>query len=192
MSAQIRAPDVEVWLGGARDPRSHCLSVEASIGGGRGDAAVIEQHLMPREPGLGAGLIATQFAQQPCEIVRIGGAGAREVLHRGFVSAAGVQLVDTSTIRFTSRLDSYHFGEPVAGQVAWNPLQNIHSDTGERIVFNPEVDGRVLPNCSNRLHSFLNCPLFLHPESQRQCGALLVPGSGHLLLAADQPRASQF
>lgn len=106
--------------------------------------------------------------------VRISQAGDTWPTPSGPSQHLGDYLVETEEVSESgesltgqSQLRSYHFGIPLRGFLVWNQLSSDEVWIDDTIVFNPVVDGRVLPNMSNKTRSGFDSFLWAHPETSQ-------------------------
>lgn len=87
-------------------------------------------------------------------------------VHLGDYLAETEQVTDSGeSLTGQSQIRSYHFGTPLNGMMVYNKLSNSNNWITGEILFNPMVDGKVLPNMSSKQLS-VEKPSFLwaHPE----------------------------
>ena len=67
-----------------------------------------------------------------------------------------------------SQVKNYHYGKPLRGMLVYNKLKNANEWIDGDIVFNPQTDGKVLPNQSSKQRGGgLNSYLWAHPETSQ-------------------------
>ena len=64
-----------------------------------------------------------------------------------------------------SHLRPYHFGTPFYGQRWWDPFLQDENVIPGQLILNPIVDGRVLPNMSDKVRTDGSSRLWIHPEA---------------------------
>ncbi len=78
------------------------------------------------------------------------------------VSQTGEKLTGQSQVK------PYHYGKPLRGMLVFNKLKNSNEWIDGEILFNPMVDGKVLPNQSSKQRGGgLNSYLWAHPETSQ-------------------------
>jgi hypothetical protein len=172
---QISAPPVGVYLNGKLTDGVHVLSCSF----GKGSAGLATAELVFATTGQNQGHIEVEnielakFEQPSVEIVIAGDSGDR-VIWCGDILARHYSL---SEVTCTARVEDYHFGLPLKKSWYWNPKSSQPISLHLPTIFNPELDGLIWPNCSQKKHPKLAFNLFLHPESQQTDKAKEYAGS---------------
>lgn len=171
---QRNAATYEVKFDGAVNPDARVISIAGTTGGRSLDYAVIQFFDVPREEGVQTNAPLVNFTQAICEIIKIDDAGNRERVHWGQVCQRSVEITDSESQHVTSRIEPWHFGVPIGGQIIFDPITKKVGTNNEPVVFNQEMDGRIWQTLLVR--PGLNIPLFLHPDCQRTTVSSLANG----------------
>jgi hypothetical protein len=112
------------------------------------------------------GIEIMNFDQAEVEIV-ISGAAADRVMYCGSILATHNTLdADKGdSITFIARVEDFHFGIPLSKAPYWDSHNGQVIGLDIPWVFNPEFDGQVWPNLSQKVHPNLKCGIFISPES---------------------------
>ena len=155
----VDATRAKVKIGGAVLGSMNALAVQASTGGREMVARIA---YMPNiQPVYGRALLSKtemqgEFKNDICEI-RLG----NRLIHYGRIVGFEWEVGPRGeTMVLTSRTDPHMFGQPLEGVTYYDPNYHTTCYVREDHVFNPLVDGRVVPNMvlSRQL------PFFVHPD----------------------------
>ena len=75
------------------------------------------------------------------------------VLFWGKLYAPPTTLGQSVSMQWLASIAPHHYGKPLGRFPYWNPVANDSADLDRPLVFNPEIDERILPNCSNKTDS---------------------------------------
>jgi hypothetical protein len=167
---QLFSPPVQIYADGAR--LANAQPITLATGSGSNGLTTFEFVVEPTGRSNAGGRAALEgieimnFDQAEIELV-ISGDAVDRVVYCGNVLASHNTLDadNGDSIRLLARVEDLHFGVPLSKAPYWD------SHTGRVIgldipwVFNPEYDGQVWPNLSQKQHPVLKCGLFIHPES---------------------------
>lgn len=80
---------------------------------------------------------------------------------------------DGESLMAESHLRHYHFGQPFRGQRQWDKYNEEEVTVASGPVFNPRIDGRVLPNMSDKTRTATGATanIWIHPEAALTAGA---------------------
>lgn len=97
-----------------------------------------------------------------------------ELLFWGELSAQRLNVGRGESATVTASIDRYHFGAPLKGYPAYDPISQVVETVWRDPVFNPLIDGTIEGNRSSRTDDGDNGATllrFLHPESARTAAA---------------------
>lgn len=139
-----------VFLGGVLSPALKVLSVERSVGGKRLDRALLEWDLA----GTGGDRLhntslISAFNGAQCAVVAVN-FGVQRVIHWGKLHVTRFSIGDVLNYHLESRLEPQHFGEPIVSRMVRSRQSGgvYHTTVRKPIIFNPLIDGVVVPNRS--------------------------------------------
>jgi hypothetical protein len=165
-----------IYRNGQIDPTLQVLRIDETCGGGRCDLAelIVDPKFAPKlqdfNPTAAVGNIIEVVAD-PNYVKHFGVV----TMHQPHFSPGG------ETIKYVSRTEPAHFGEPAGGVLMFAPgvpflrapgwleqPQGQFKRVDDPIVFNPEIDGRAVGNMhSAKLYGAAQMNVFLDPESVR-------------------------
>lgn len=151
-----------VWLGNQIYRGMKCARVSRSVGSGRLDTAELMVDLSQPANGYGGRgdvlhnvAFYQEFVGQPVAIERRNASGRNEIIHWGQITEIRPRVGDSLEISVLSRLEAYHFGDPLLGTVVRERRPNGRIEAmllDGPLVFNPEYDGARQPNMSQFRH----------------------------------------
>ncbi|HWB13351.1 MAG TPA: hypothetical protein VG826_29265 [Pirellulales bacterium] len=168
-----------VTVNGAQQPFMRAISVHRATGGAARDEATIEVDLSARGTG-------QQWIQNFAMNGQTGGdvqvwaypGGTPQLLHAGTLVVPSIKIGENEErFHVTSRVEPWMFGAVMDGVYCWEPLSGQLVTILDECVFNPEIDGQVLPNQSAIGWLFGQAPVFLDPESARTAAAVALQGN---------------
>lgn len=168
----------QVFLNAVPTPALVCTDVGQSQGGRSLDYAtlVLAPHpTMPPGSNVKETRLLDDLQQKQCTIKIRGEDGELRVVHWGYIDTKSVTIDSSEYQVITSRLQPYHFGNPIRGMLVWSPFAAAAVDSLEPIVFNPQLDGRIAQNRSDKTDGTVW--LFIHPECQRTPSAIATSGA---------------
>lgn len=149
------------------------LSAHRTIGGRSLDTATFEVDL--GAAGQYVQNLALAEGGADVEIVGVVNGGLKSFAW-GKASVNSIKIGDGESLGFTARIEPYHLGLLMTGAFFYNPTiggpQVIQIDP----VFNPLIDGAILPNKSPGAYLPGNTPVFVDPESVRTPQAQSLQG----------------
>lgn len=167
----------KVYLEDTESAFVRCLSASRRCGSGELDSAQLYVDTgNTSDPMLN---VAFRDWAQPLECAIMIG---QRVIHWGMIAETNGSLTERGVgMSLTSRLDKQHFGSPLSG---WWTLQHTASGTRQVFVtydavFNPLVDGRIVPNMTEDFANALSGQHkggfhhMIHPESLRSMSATI-------------------
>jgi hypothetical protein len=134
------APAVDIYVNGTLTRFLQVLEIGRSQGGRSLDYA--EMMLAPH-PTMPAGSnvknvkLIDDLRQHECVIQLRDESGSLRTVHWGFTDCKSLNIDSSEHQVITSRLQPYHFGDPILGMRVWSPFTNRPAESLEQIVFNP-------------------------------------------------------
>lgn len=178
---QRPASEIIVYVNGAADPLYRCLHAVWSAGGKKLDHATLFFDLPKANENLNNFRLGEAPVEVEIQVIPWTGTGnsAPYVIHWGKTSISTARLDDESEkLLITSRTEPFHFGGILTGMYCYDPLSTSVQLVQDDLVFNPEVDGRALPNCGDVTRPIFGVDnfVFLDPESARTGNAKALSG----------------
>lgn len=94
------------------------------------------------------------------------------VLAWGFIARQPQTINDASEkVEIEARLDQHVFGGPLTDYPTWDTVSDAQIDVQRGLVFNPEIDEEIKPNCSDKQHDLAD------PEDEDDFYYVLDPES---------------
>lgn len=180
---QRRAPAVTVKLNNVAINYLHPLEIGRSAMGKSLDYAEFELQNFPQQTKARYVFdikLIDDLEQKRCQVYMTDEAGNNKMIHWGWIDSKTVQIDRSERQVVRSRVQPYHFGDPIRGMRVWNPFVSAAVDSLEQIVFNPQLDGRIANNQSNIFDDTGHYNLFLHPECQRSTNSIAANGATHV------------
>lgn len=150
------------------------LDVQRSAGGGRLDYARFQYDLRHlQDQSLSAG------GNQEIEVRISSEVGGDQVIHWGKTQKARLVLDRNGReiYELESRIEPFHFGKPLFGQVVYHGIVDEHQTVAAPIVFNPMIDHRIYGNMRDDHPAEPgDFSVFVDPESARTPGAKFISG----------------
>lgn len=156
-----KAPTLEVRLGPADGSAPTARDVvdflqpsriERSIGGTRLSAVTLKYDLGKTGERIVDTLVPKGITRQ-IEVRELDEEGNPiKLLLWGKLAAQPVAIDGkTQSIEYVVRIDKHLLGSPLIRTPFWNPIDDTVADVDRKLVFNPEVDDKIVGNCSNKV-----------------------------------------
>lgn len=158
-----------VYRNGVEDPTLKVISVHRATGGKQLDRAVLQVDLGLTGNRVENIEVRPGGGDDEIQIEADTGNGLDRI-HIGKLTQTAVDLGGGESLLLTSRLEPYHFGGVLLGMIEFDALNNVEVTNPARLVFNPEIDGKIEGNLSAQ-GGANGEPRFVDPESLRTSAA---------------------
>lgn len=169
--AQSRlTPTIKVFVNGAEVGGYHPVRAQRSMGSRRLDNATIIDF---RGGANSFAFDRSVGVDQGAEIEIVGDPnGAEVVYHWGTVSLERIAISQRGDLQsFVSRVEDYHFGQPIVGQVFWSQSARKLLISDAPIVFNPRIDNNTFANSDKKHLLRGGAKVFVDPGSCQTAAA---------------------
>lgn len=142
--------------------------IQLDAGGRKVDHATFDYDLA----GRGERLVDMQTPEGWSRVVEVrlpseDPSGEDTVLFWGELTKQSLEIDDGEKAAITARVEPYHFGDPAEGQVVRRPGNTLTATIHQDLVFNPEIDGKLVNNRGSLKHPDHDYYVWLDPESSR-------------------------
>jgi hypothetical protein len=176
---RLDTPPIQIYADGQPWPQASPMTLQ--MGSGAGGLTELQFVVDPvaRDKGRTnlAGMQLMDFDQAEIEVVIAGDKGDRTA-YCGNVLQTHNTLDGESgdSIKYVARVENCHFGIPLSKAFFWSSQTDSPIGLDLPTVFNPDFDGQVWPNLSQKKHPS-GCGLFIHPQSLQSDAAKKYAGS---------------
>ena len=126
------------------------LRIERSAGGGRADSCTFAMRLDVTGERI-VDTLAPKGIDKQIEVLEVDAQGRLlRILFWGKLASQPVQLGSGEQITYNARLDPHLFGKPLGRVPYWEHISEMPIELDHKLVFNPEVDGKIKGNQSSQ------------------------------------------